>query len=152
MIGERARGVMLYALTGVLLLGGGLWFVRPAPDTSADPRIAGWRETVERLLPDRPSQAMAETIVLNGKVGTERTTPVDGGSYSLSMICAGTGQVRVQLSSTGNDSGRAVHCGEVPVADRLLVAVADEFFMRVSAENDDSGAVFRWRLERTRGL
>jgi hypothetical protein len=32
------------------------------------------------------------------------------------------------------------------------VAVADEFFMRVSAENDEGGAVFRWRLERTRGL
>ena len=95
---------------------------------------------------------MAETIVLTGELGTERTTPVDGGSYSLSMICAGTGQVRVRLSSTGNDSGRAVQCAEAPEVDRLRVAVADEFFMRVSAENDEGGAVFRWRLERTRGL
>jgi hypothetical protein len=151
-IGERARGAMLYALTGVVLLGGGLWFLRAAPSTGADPRIAGWRATAERLLPDMPLQAMAETIVLNGELGTERTTPVDGGSYSLSMICAGTGQVRVRLSSTGNDSGRAVQCDDAPVVDRLRVAVADEFFMRVSAENDEGGAVFRWRLERTRGL
>lgn len=153
MIGEPARGAVLYALTGVLLLGGGLWFLRAAPNTGADPRIAGWRETAEKTLPDLPLQAMAETIVLSGGgFGTERTTPVDGGSYSLSMICAGTGQVRVRLSSTGNDSGRAVQCGETPEVDRLRVAVADEFFMRVSAENDEGGAVFRWRLERTRGL
>jgi hypothetical protein len=143
---------MLYALTGVLLLGGGVWFLRAAPDTGADPRIAGWRETAERLLPDLPLQAMAETIVLTGELGTERSAPVDGGSYSLSMICAGTGQVRVRLSSTGNDSGRAVQCGETPEVDRLRVAVADEFFMRLTAENDEGGAVFRWRLERARGL
>jgi hypothetical protein len=143
---------MLYALTGVVLLGGGVWFVRASPHRGADPRIAGWRETAERLLPDLPAQAIAETIVLTGETGTERTTPVDGGSYSLSMICAGTGQVRVRLSSTGNDSGRAVQCGEAPEVDRLRVAVADEFFMRVSAENDEGGAVFRWRLELTRGL
>jgi hypothetical protein len=143
---------MLYALTGVLLLGGGVWFLRAAPETGADPRIATWRATAERLLPDLPAQAMAETMVLNGGPGTDRTTPVDGGSYLLAMICAGTGQVRVQLSSTGNDSGRAVQCGDAPEIDRLRVAVADEFFMRVSAENDEGGAVFRWRLERTRGL
>lgn len=143
---------MLYALTGALLLGGGLWFLWAAPDTGTDPRIAAWRETAERVLPDLPLQAMAETIVLNGALATDRTTPVDGGSYSLSMVCAGTGQVRVQLSSTGNDSGRAVQCGEAPEVDRLRVAVADEFFMRVSAENDEGGAVFRWRLERDRGL
>ena len=152
MIGDRARGAMLHALTGVVLLAGGLWFFRSAPNTAADPRIAGWRATAEKALPDMPMQAMAETIVLTGELGTERTTPVDGGSYSLSMICAGTGQVRVRLSSTGNDSGRAVQCGETPEVDRLRVAVADEFFMRLSAENDEGGAVFRWRLERTRGL
>ncbi len=152
MIGDRARGATLYALTGVLLLGGGLWFLRAAPDTGVDPRIAGWRETTEKLLPDQPSQAMAETIVLTGELGTDRTTPVDGGSYLLAMVCAGTGQVRVRLSSTGNDSGRAVQCGEAPTVDRLRVAVAEEFFMRVSAENAEGGAVFRWRLERTRGL
>jgi hypothetical protein len=143
---------MLYAFTGVLLLGGGVWFLRAAPETGVDPRIAGWRETVERTLPDLPAQAMAETMVLTGELGTDRTTPVDGGSYALSMVCAGTGQVRVRLSSTGNDSGRAVQCGEAPEVDRLRVAVADEFFMQVSAENEAGGAVFRWRLERTRGF
>ena len=152
MIGDRARGATLYALAGVLLLGGAVWFFRAAPDTGPDPRIAAWRTTAEAALPDLPLQAMAETVVLAGDLATEQSTPVDGGSYSLSMICAGTGQVRVQLSSSGTDSGRAVRCAEAPAVDRIRVAVADDFFIRVSAENDDGGAVFRWRLERSRGL
>lgn len=151
MIAERARGTVLYSLTALILLGGGLWFVRAAPDTEPDPRIPAWRATAEQALPDRPLQAMAETVVLDGRLGTERSTPVDGGEYALSMICAGTGKVRVRVSTGSNDSGRAVPCSEAPAVDRLQVSLAEEFFISLSAEGDDSsGAVFRWRLDRTR--
>jgi hypothetical protein len=143
---------LLYALTGLVLAGGGVWFVQAAPDGDDDPRIAGWRATAERLLPDLPSQAVAETIVLNSANGTERTVPVDGGSYSLSMVCAGTGQVRVRVSTAGDDSGRAVQCAEDPVTDRIRIALAEELYIQVTAENETGGAVFRWRLERARGF
>ena len=153
MIGDRTRGALLYTLAAVVLLAGGVWFFRTAPETGLDPRVAEWQTTAERLLPDSPLQTMADTIVLTGDTSTEHNSPVDGGSYALSMICAGTGQVRVRLSSSGrNDSGRVVRCSDAPSPERLRVALADEFFLSVSGEQDDGGAVFRWRLERTRGL
>jgi Family of unknown function (DUF6023) len=147
--GDRARGVLLYALAGVLLLAGGGWFLAAAPETGEDPRVAAWRATAEEQLPDASSQAMAETIVLSGNATTERSTPVDGGSYRLTMVCAGTGRVRARLSSIGNDTGMAVPCTDDPSRVGLTVGLADEFFMLVSAESTDAGgAVFRWRLER----
>lgn len=154
MIDDRSRGVVLYAFAAVLLVVGGVWFVQARPVTGESPQIAAWRETAERLLPDEPLQTMAETLVLSSGDRTERSTPVDGGSYTLSMVCSGLGgQVRVQLSSTGADSGRAVPCREQePGVDQVRVALADEFYMRLSAENDTGGAVFRWRLDRTRGF
>lgn len=153
MIADRTRGVLLYSLAGVVLLGGGLWFFGAAPATGLDPRVAEWRETAERLLPDLPLQTMADTIVITGGISTERNTPVDGGPYALSMICAGTGQVRVRLSSPGgNDSGQAVRCSEEPIPQRLRFSLADEFYMSVAGEQDEGDAVFRWRLERVRGF
>jgi hypothetical protein len=150
-IAERTRGAVLYALTAVLLLGGGLWYVRAAPDVEIDPRIPAWRATAEERLPDRPLQEMSETVVLSGRLGTERSTPVNGGEYALSMICAGTGKVRVKVSSSGNDSGRAVACSDAPAVDRVQVSLAEEFYISLSAEDDDGGgAVFRWRLDRAR--
>jgi hypothetical protein len=144
--------VLLYAATGVVLLAGAGWYAWAAPDTGEDPRVAAWRATVERLVPDQPLQAMADTVVLSGATSRESTTPVDGGSYTLTMICAGSGQVRVRLSSFGNDSGRAVRCTDEPRTEQLNVGLADEFFMLVSSEPDGPGrAVFRWRLDRTRG-
>lgn len=151
MIADRARGAALYSLTAVLLLGGGFWWVRSAPHTAADPRVPAWRATAEERLPDRPLQALSETVVLSGRVGTERSTPVDGGEYALSMICAGTGKVRVKVSSSGTDSGRAVPCSDAPDVDRVQVSLAEEFFISLAAEGDDGGgAVFRWRLDRAR--
>jgi hypothetical protein len=152
-IADRARGVLLYSLAGVVLLAGGLWFVRAAPQTGPDPRVARWQRIAEEALPDLPLQTMADTIVISGDAGTERSNAVDGGSYALSMVCAGAGQVRVRLSSSGsNDSGRAVRCSEEPTPEQLRVALADEFHLSVSGERQDGHAVFRWRLERTRGF
>ena len=153
MSGERARGALLYALSVVLLLAGGLWFFRAAPATGDDPRVAGWQRSAAQLLPDQPFQVMADTIVMPGDITTERTTNVDGGSYRLSMICLGDGgHVRVRLSSAGDDSGRAVACVQDPASVTLTVALAADFFMRVSGETGGATTVFRWRLDRARGF
>jgi len=150
-IEDRARGVLLYSLAGLVLLAGGFWFVRTAPDDGRDPRVRAWRATAEELVPDLPVQEASDTVVLAGGAGTEHTSPVDGGSYALTMICAGTGHVRIRLSTVGNDSGRAVACTDAPKPERLTVALAGEFFMMMSSEPDGAGgAVFRWRLERSR--
>ncbi len=150
---DRTRGALLYSLTGAVLLGGGLWFFGTAPEDGRDPRIARWQATVEERLPDLAMQTLADTMVVGGDLSTERTSPVDGGWYALSVVCAGTGQVRVRLSSSdGNDTGRAVPCSDDPSPQRLQVALADEFYLSVAAEESDGGAVFRWRLERTRGF
>ena len=148
---DRAWGVVLYSLAGLVLLAGGVWFFLAAPVTDESPQVVAWRATAERVLPDLPLQEMAETLVISGP--SERTAPVDGGSYLLSMVCAGLGgQVRVQLG-TGTDSGRVVPCGEQdPGVARLGVALADELRMRLSTENESAGVVFRWRLERSPGF
>jgi hypothetical protein len=132
-----------------VLIAGGVWFVRASPGAGVDPRMAAWRATAEELLPDAPL-AMSDTIVLSGDVPSEHRSPIDGGSYALSMLCAGTGQVRVRVSTGNNDSGRAVPCSDAPSPETIRVALADQFYLQVSAEEDDGGAVFRWRLQRTR--
>jgi hypothetical protein len=147
---DRAAGATLYALALVLVLAGGAWYVRAAPDDGEDPAVVAGRVTVERLLPDLPLQAEAETMVLAAGARTERTTTVLGGSYTLAMLCVGDGQVRVRLSASGEDSGRAVPCAASnPQPVELTVGLADDLFMAVSAETRKA-TVFRWRVIRTR--
>jgi hypothetical protein len=58
--------------------------------------------------------------------------------------------VRVRLSDTGVDSGRAVPCDrQDPQSVELTVGLADELFLAVSAETEGP-AVFRWRIIRAR--
>jgi hypothetical protein len=69
------------------------------------------------------------------------------------MVCLGEkGAVRIRLSSTGYDSGRAVPCAESPRPVSLTVGLADEFSMRVNAETGGGVAVFRWRLDHAPGF
>jgi hypothetical protein len=146
--GERARSATLYGLAAVLLAAGGTWFFRAAPETGEDPRVSAGRVTAERLLPDVSAQVEAETMVLAAGVSVERSTSVTGGPYAVAMLCVGEGQVRVRLSAQGVDSGRAVRCADgEPRPVQLTIALADEFFIAVSAETDDA-AVFRWRVTR----
>lgn len=150
MRGDRAAGAALYAFALVLLLAGGVWFVRAAPDLGEDPAVVAGRITVERLLPDVPRQAQAETMVLAEGARAERSTTVSGGSYTLAMLCVGAGQVRVRLSATGEDSGRAVPCAaQDPQPVELTVGLADDLHLAVSAETRGT-TVFRWRITRTR--
>ncbi|MEV6487502.1 DUF6023 family protein [Actinoplanes sp. NPDC051633] len=146
---ERSRGVVLYTLTGLLLAGGGVWFVRSAPETGTDPRLAAWQETAEQVLPDQPLQADAETIVLRGDLAAERSNPVESGFYALSMICVGAGHVRVRVSAGGNDSGLAVPCVDKPARHTIEVGLATKFYLQVTPEENAGTAVFRWQLRRT---
>ena len=154
MISERRRGWLLYALSAVLLLGGAVWYFRSAPTAgSADPRVAGWRDAAARLLPDRPSQVRADTVVMTPSASTDRTESVRGGSYRLTMVCLGeSGRIRVRLSSSGDDSGRGVLCSEAPTPVEITVGPVAEFFLRISAEIEGSVAVFRWRLDPANGF
>ena len=147
---DRATGVTLYALALVLLLAGVVWFVRAAPEVGEAAAVVAGRAAVERLLPDVPRQAQAETMVLAEGVRTERRPVLAGGSYALAMLCVGAGQVRVRLSTAGEDSGRAVPCAaREPQPVELTVGLANDLFFAVSAETRGT-AVFRWRVTRTR--
>ena len=149
---DRVAGGAPYALALVLLAAGVLWFVRAAPRTGADPAVVAGRATVERLLPDLASQVQAETVTLAAGQRTERNTSVQGGSYALVMMCVGDGRVRVRLSETGDDTGRAVPCGTAePQPVELTVGLASQLFMAMSAETRGT-AVFRWRVSRTRSF
>lgn len=153
MSSERGRGVLLYLLFVVLLSGGGLWFFRFAPASTSGRRIEAWRDSAANLLPDRPLQIRADTIVMTGG-STQRSESVGAGSYTLSMVCLGErGRIRVRLSTSGDDdSGRGVPCAQAPRPVSLPVGLADDFFMDVSAETDGSIAVFRWRLDHAPGF
>jgi hypothetical protein len=149
---DRVAGAAPYAFALVLLAAGVLWFVRAAPRTGEDPAVVAGRVTVERLLPDVALQAQAETVVLAAGQRTERNTSVQGGSYALALVCVGDGQVRVRLSDSGDDSGRAVPCGTAePQPVELTVGLANQLFMAVSAETQGP-AVVRWRATRTRSF
>jgi len=141
----------LYLLSVALLAAGAVWFVRGAPVSIPDPRVVRWRDSAANLLPDGPFQVRADTIVMNGNSSIERDATHGAGSYTLSMICLGEqGRIRVRLSSSGDDSGRAVPCSASPRTVSLSVALADDFFMAIDAETEGI-AVFRWRLDRARG-
>ena len=147
---DRVTGAALYAFALVLLVAGVTWFFRTAPELGEDPAVTAGRATVERLLPDLPRQAEAETMVLAAGLNTERSTDVTGGSYALALLCAGEGQVRVRLSAAGEDSGRAVPCSaENPQPVELMVGLADDLYFSVTAETEGP-AVFRWRVIRSR--
>jgi hypothetical protein len=141
---QRARGLQLYLLAAVVLLAGGAWFFRTAPYLGNDPRLKQWRDTVTLGLPDVQPQTGADTVVLGTGADTEAGATVVGGSFTLSMLCAGVGQVRVRLSSGGDDTGRPVHCADQPEPVTLTIGLGTEFYMSIESETD--AAVFRWRL------
>jgi hypothetical protein len=141
---ERARGLTLYAVTAALLAAGGIWFVRAAPGDGTDPRIAGWKRTVTAALPDSVPQVDANTVVLGRGADTKATAQVTGGSFRLTMVCAGEGDVWVALSSSGNDSGLPVPCSDRPQPISMKFALATQFYLAIMPDTD--AAVFRWQL------
>ena len=142
---DRFRGYQLYALVAAVLIAGGVWYLRSAPYLGDDPRLAGWRATVARDLPDVPEQAAADTVLLGAGTELEAGTTVRGGAFALTMVCAGLGQVRVRLSSQrSNDTGKAVVCTDRPELVTLPIGLGTSFYMSIDSET--AAAVFRWRL------
>jgi hypothetical protein len=108
---DRVRGAVLYAGAVVLLVAGGVWWVRAAPRQLVDPAVAQWTATAERLLPE-PDEAEADkTVELGAGVDREITVQVDDGSHHIEVVCVGgpNSLVRVSLG-TYNDSGRGLAC------------------------------------------
>jgi hypothetical protein len=138
-------GALLYALGALLLVAGTLWWVRAAPPAGTDPRVKGWRTSVEQLLPDRADQLAAGTVVIRAGGTSEVTALTRPGRHYLYFLCAGEGQVLIRLSSSGADSGRLVRCAERPDLQSLAVALADQFYLMVSGPGTTT-VVFRWQL------
>ncbi|GAA2551295.1 hypothetical protein GCM10010435_21900 [Winogradskya consettensis] len=141
---DRAQGATLYALATALLVAGGTWFFAAAPALGEDPALAVGRRTVERLVPDTPDQAQAETMVLGAGSSEERSAAVGNGVYTVTMACVGSGQIRVRVSITTADSGKAVPCAPTPTPVELNVSVAAMLFLSITSESQGE-AVFRWR-------
>jgi uncharacterized protein DUF6023 len=130
-MGERTRGAVLYALAALVLIAGGFWWLRAAPDGSADSRLDRWRQDAMRLLPNSGDQEDGDMIELAANVDHEIESPVAGGVYQVSAVCVGPPDSMVRVSQAGAEdyTGRALVCGqrvatfEVNVAEQLRMSV-----------------------------
>lgn len=147
MIPERVRILQPYVLAALVLVGGGVWFLRAAPYLGEDQRVQAWRATVIRELPDVQPQIEADTVMLGRGTDREASVSVVGGSFTLAMVCAGVGRVRVRLGPAGNDTGAPVPCADQPRPVLMTIGLGPEFYLSMTAETE--AAVFRWRLTPT---
>ena len=141
----RTNGVVLYGLTAVLLVAGAVWWFSSAPAVYVDPQMAAWRSTVELKIPERSDQVDAQTNILGPSQSGSANGETSPGPYRLVLVCGGRGQVRVRMSTSGDDSGRAVTCSDAPVPAELSVGLAGEYFVSFEAEVPQRVA-FRWQL------
>jgi uncharacterized protein DUF6023 len=151
-MGERARGVALYACAALVLIGGGVWWFGTAPRAEVDPQIEEWRTSAERLLPDIDQQEEARTVALRANSDREMTANVSNGEYLVTVLCVGgaQSQVRVSLGDAGTDTGRGIPCGDDRQSADFTVGTAGQFRMNVSV-NDAGPVVFRYSLLRQAG-
>jgi hypothetical protein len=141
----RANGAVLYALTAIVLAAGAVWWFSSAPAAYVDPQMAAWRSAVERGVPDRSDQIDAQTNIIGPDQSGSANGDTSPGPYRLVLVCAGRGQVRVRMSTSGDDSGRAVTCSDTPVPAELSVGLAEQYFVSYEAEVPQRVA-FRWQL------
>ncbi|MGX6603635.1 DUF6023 family protein [Micromonosporaceae bacterium Da 78-11] len=147
-MGERARGVVLYACAGLMLAGGGLWWFRAAPRDEVDPQLERWRSSAEQMLPDIDKQESADTLALAAGTQREVLADVGDGSFLVSVICVGgdDSQVRISLGD-GDDSGRGLDCTGDHTPDNFNVGIADQLRMNVSV-SATGPVVFRYSVLR----
>jgi hypothetical protein len=142
---NRTTGAVLYALTAALLAAGAVWWVRTAPPVGTDPAVAGWRASVEQLLPDRADQITAGTLVVRPNGTREVDAETQPRRYYLFFLCAGQGQVLIQPEPPGRGSGQVVPCSDRPQLQSLVVDLADRFYLMISGQSATT-VVFRWQL------
>jgi hypothetical protein len=146
-MGERARGFVLYGCASVLLAGGGLWWVRAAPDDGVDPRIEQWSQDAQRLLPDVSEQQTAATMPIAAGADREVVADLETGSYQVNVVCVGgaDSRVRIRLGDDGSDSGRGIDCEGGSQLDNFTVGTAGQLRMNVTA-SPNGPVVFRYSL------
>jgi hypothetical protein len=149
MVGERARGAVLYACAGLVLAGGGVWWVRAAPRETTDPRIEQWQNSATRLLPDTDNQDSAGTVALDAGADQDVLAEGGAGSFLVSVICVGGAgsTARVSLSDT-DDSGHGLDCTGDPTPFQFRVSLSDQLRIHVTV-NDSGPVVFRYSLTRS---
>jgi len=147
-IPQWVRLIQPYVLAVLVLVGGGVWFFQTAPYLGEDVRVRAWRATVTRELPDVQPQIEADTVMLGLGTDREASASLVGGSFTLAMVCAGKGQVRVRLGSSSDyDTGRPVLCADQPQRVTMTIGLGTKFHLTMTGETE--AAVFRWRLTPT---
>jgi hypothetical protein len=146
-MGDRGRGVLLYACSALLLAGGGVWWFRAAPHERVDPQIQAWRTSAEKMLPDAENQADADTIALTAGEDHEVVANVGNGSYQVSVICVGAegSMVRISLGEVGDDSGRGLDCAGDHTPYSFPVGIAGQLRANVSV-GATGPVIFRYSL------
>jgi hypothetical protein len=148
-MGERARGAVLYTCAALLLGAGGIWWFHAAPRQKVDPQIQAWQRSAEQMLPDIEQQESADTLTLPAGTEREVSANVGNGSFLVTIVCVGGAgsQVRVSLSDA-DDSGRGLDCVGDHTPDNFNVGIADQLRMNVSV-GDSGPVVFRYSVLRT---
>jgi hypothetical protein len=146
-MGDRARGVLLYAAAGVLLAAGVFWWWQAAPARYPDPQIEQWQTEAMRLLPAADDQTDAKTVALPPNGDHDLLTDADSGQYLVSVVCVGSdaSQVRVSLGEMGTDSGRGLDCTDHGPSDTFRVSTSGQLQLHVTV-NDAGPVVFRYAL------
>ena len=149
-MGDRARGVALYATTALLLAGGATWWFRAAPSEEVDPLIAQWRATAMTLLPDADGQDGADMVSFAANSDHEMVANVDPGKYQVSVVCVGgaDSRVRVSMGEAATDSGRGLNCADGAQMDQFEVGTSGRLQLNVTV-GDFGPVVFRYTLQRT---
>ncbi|AEV88918.1 hypothetical protein ACWT_7909 [Actinoplanes sp. SE50] len=144
---ERGRGAILHGLAALVLAAGGTWWWRAAPRDASDPRLLTWRLTAEQLLPETGDQEAAETVALAPRQDYEKVSDLDGGTFQVSVICAGPDGSRARVSFGGPESGLGLNCSGTRTPQVFSVGVGTELRLRVTAEGEGP-VVFRYTLQR----
>ena len=149
MVGERARGAVLYACAGLILAGGAVWWVRAAPGDVVDPKIKRWRQAAEQLLPETGSQESSGTVALAANADQQVLADGGDGSFLVSVICVGGAgsSMRISLSDT-DDSGHGLSCTGEATPFQFTVSIPDQLRMNVTV-NESGPVVFRYALVRS---
>jgi hypothetical protein len=148
-IGETARGAILYGCAAVLLTGGVTWWVGAAPADVTDKRVEQWRNIAQKLLPDAEGMLDADTVTLGAGMDQEVVANPGSGEFMLSVVCVGeeSSRARVSLGAQGSDSGHGLRCSGERDPDYFTVSIVDDLRMTVSVA-DTSPVVFRYVIMR----
>ena len=145
MTGDRTRGLLLYACASVVLVAGGFWWFRTAPQDAGSPQVEQWRLSAEQLLPDVEGQQAADTLALAAGVDHEVIANLANGVYAVSVVCVGSPASQVRVSLGTDDSGRGLNCGTDQRSISFNVGLAGQLRMNVSV-GAAGPVVFRYTI------